>query len=314
MTERRSRGLLVQGGKVVGTFPLPPGTTNSTLPPPKVPEGTVPLHLTARSDGLAVDTSLESYSRKRWSPRRARWPQVREYDARVARLEQRQSELNAELIGLQEQLVRAEARDHEALARWVADPKGTRPLPTAPAIGLRSSELEDERDALTTAMRHTLDEKTEYVARHRSRLRKEAAAIREDAVKRLAEMIDAVDAARAEVVESLEDERWAAHYPSQEADPGTLRLAMVKGGRLISSVPELGGQIAAVQAIGLLREDAGWLSTVLKDEQRQREETDPHLTAVWEQTDEGRKAINLANKRLAAGLQPKNIRTAGWED
>ena len=84
-----TRGMLVRGGKVVATVSLPPGTRDATLPPPRTPEGTTPHHMTPRPDGLSVDTSLEAYGQRRWSPTRwhpfkTKWSSVAVFDERVA--------------------------------------------------------------------------------------------------------------------------------------------------------------------------------------------------------------------------------------
>jgi hypothetical protein len=316
MSERRARAQVVRGGRVVGTVPLPPGTKQESPPRPRVPEGTVPMHETPRPDGLVVDTSIESYSHKRWSPRwpfRNRWPEVHAFDDEVTRLEQKQAGTNAERAGLQEQLRTAEQQDREALAAWVADTSGERPLPTAPGIEQRIGELEHERDALTIAMHRVLDHKSAYVQKHRGRLILEARKARSDAVEQLGASIAAIEKARAEVVSCVEAERWAGEFPGQEADAGPLRLALLKGGRNTSAIPALTTLVVASTVFEALREDAAWMDRVLDDEQLKQVEVDPHDQAIWEQTEEGRKAINLANRRIAAGLAPRNTQAAGWE-
>lgn len=69
---------------------------------------------------------------------------------------------------------------------------------------------------------------------------------------------------------------------------------------------------AAERVLALLHEDGDWLGRVLDDEQSEQGETDPHSWAIWEESDAGRSAINLANRRIAEGLKPKNTHTAGW--
>jgi hypothetical protein len=159
-----------------------------------------------------------------------------------------------------------------------------------------------------------LDAKSDYVAKHRRRLRLEAARARGEAVANLSAAIDATESARTEVVACLEAEVWARHYPGPEADAGSLALQKVKGGRLISAIPEFRGGLVPGQLTSALREDAAWLDTVLEDEQQRRDEVDPHFAAIWETSPEGRKAISLANRWLAAGLKPRHVHRAGWGD
>jgi hypothetical protein len=323
MSERRSRGLIVRRGKgVIGTFPLPPGTKDATLPRPSVPADVVPLDQTPLPSGLAVDRSIESYAYKRWSPTRwnpfrSRWPEVHAFDERVAQLERRQADVNAELATLQEGLRTAIKDDGEALARWVADPVDTRPVPAAPQIEERIAELERERDALTLAMHHELDRKAAYVSKHRGRLRLEAEKAHNEAVAQLQAAIDKAEQARDEVVRCVEAEFWAANFPGEDADAGRLQLALMKGGRVTRAIPNLQSQTVATQLIAALREDAAWLDTVTADEERKRDELDPYREAVWEMSDEGQQAMARKakqNRERIEATKYRNTAAAGWED
>ena len=313
-----SRGLLIRRGlrvnTVMGSLALPPGTKDATLPRPPLPEGVVPLHATLRADGLAVDRSIEAAVFRRWSPfRRDRWPEVHEFDARVGRLEERHTDMNEQLVALREQLRVAETADRDALAAWLEDSSGTRPLPAAPGIEQRIGELEHERDAIETAMVNAGIAKAEYVAKHRGRLQQEAAKARKASVQKLAEAIDALEQARAAVVEDVRDERWASAFPGPDADAGNLRLAMVRGGRVVKAIPEV-GQLAAERVFATLRADSAWLDEVAAPHEQAAGEPDPHHEAIWEQTDEGRRANYLADRRVRQGLTPRNLHRAGWED
>jgi len=200
------------------------------------------------------------------------------------------------------------------LATWVAEPHGDRPSPLAPGIEPRIADLAAERDALTTAVERVLDEKERYVTKHRGRLTREAEKACARAVERLAQAISAVEEARAEAVDCVAAQRWAAEFPGERADAGSLRLEHMRGGRLSSALPDFKGLAVSVQVIEWLRDDSRWLATVLGDEQRQRDEVDPHHEAIWESSPEGRKAINLANQRIAEQTAPRNVGKAGWGD
>lgn len=310
-----SRGLIVQKRRgIVGSFPLPPGTRDGTLPRPAVPPES--MRADERPDGLAIDVDAGAYARKRWSPSRwnpfrSRWPEVAELDERVYRLEQRQADTLAELVALREQHTEAVRADESALADWVADPEGDRPLPTAPGVEQRVSELERERDALEVATRRVLDEKDRYVQANRRRLRSEAAKARADAAKHLDELIDTVAEAREQVVACVEAERWAAHFPAEDADPASLRLPLVRGGRVSRALPELRTQVAASQVLELLRHDSQWLNGATADAEPDGE-LDPDKQAIWETSDEGRAALQRKNEQVREGLAPRNVREAGW--
>lgn len=306
-----SRGEIIENGRLVGTFPLPAGTRNASLPRPQVPADTVPLDRTPRADALAVDSSIGSYALKRLSPFKKRWPEVLVFDTRVMELEQKQAGVNAELIAAQQQLTRMQETDRDRLAGWVADPSGDRPLPAAPGVAQRISDLEQERDALTTATQHVLDEKTLYVDKHRNRLVREAAKARARAVEQLQQAITAVESVRSEVVDCVAAERWAAEYPGEAADASSLRLAHMKGGRLSTALPDFRGLAVCTQVTEWLRDDCRWLSEVLKPKPGDGE-LDVKEDAVWESTDEGRAALERERQNIIRGLQPKNVRSAGW--
>jgi len=308
-----SRGELVQGGRVVGRFGVPGGSRIEPRFPPRLPEGNLPLDRTPRPDGLAVDENLRGYALKRLSPFRSRWPELLAFDERVHTLEARQARLNEELAGLRERLTEAQAADREAMARWAAGDVPVRPLPTAAAVEQLIVELTDERDGLITAAERTLDAKVEYVEEHRKRLVREAGKARKAAVTHLQDGLQAAEKARLVAVDCIRAERWAAAYPNAEADAHDLRLEHTKGGRVSNAIPELTAQTTAAQAAAWLRDDAGWLGRVLDDEQRRQAEPDPHEQAIWENTDEGRKAIALANRRLAESVAPRNVGKATWE-
>ena len=260
---RSSRGLIIKPGKgVVGTFPVPPGTSTDNQPPPTLPPGTVPFHLTPRPDGLAVDTTPGAYVQRRWSPRRRRWPEVAAFDDRVRQLEQRQAGTSESLVALREQHQTAESHDRDQLAGWVASEPGPRPLPTAPAIAEQITELEREREAIEIAVRSELDQKLAYVERHRHRLVADAAKARGEAVARFRAAIGLMAEAREEAVGAVQCELWATQYPGEGADPSSMPLAMVRGGRIVKAIPNYNSQLAAVSLLEALEADAsgstGW--------------------------------------------------------
>ena len=299
--ERRRRGRNERHQERVASpvFPVPP----IRHPRPEPPPDTIPFDQTPREDGLSVDFSLESYGRKRWRPSRwnpfrSRWAEVAEYDARVARLDERQADVSSQLAALHEQFAVQEKADRTALSLWVEDPSGERPLPVAPGIAQRIRKLEAEYDALTLAIQSVLDQKTEYVVQRRGRLSQEAAKARAEAVRELDSAIATVEEARAQAVAAVEAERWAAEFPGPDADAGALRLAMIKGGRVVKALPEFDGQIAAVQAVEILREDSDWLDRAVPAEQEQKA---ARLTFARRQSGRTRPRARLPSTASAAG-------------
>jgi hypothetical protein len=112
--------------------------------------------------------------------------------------------------------------------------------------------------------------------------------------------------------------RWITSLPNvgqpntqgEDASAISLRLFQMKGGRIPAALSDYRGLANANQVTDWLREDADWLDRVLEREQER--ELDPHEQPIWEDTEEGREAIRLANKRVAEGLKPKHVTQAGW--
>ena len=67
----------------------------------------------------------------------------------------------------------------------------------------------------------------------------------------------------------------------------------------------------ATSVLQWLLDDAAWLGAVLADEAQDRP-LDPHERAIWENSDEGRQAMALANQRIAEGLKPRAVHEAEW--
>jgi hypothetical protein len=300
--EQASQRLRARVAPILGVVP--------DVPAPDV----VPLHQTPRPDGLAVDTSIASYAFKRWSPFRKRWPDVLAFDERVRELEHQQAAVNQKLVEAHEELAAAEAADQELLATWVANPSGTRPQPEAPGAELRIRDLEREREALELAVRRVLDDKSDFVAQHRARLIREARKATAKAVKQLHEKVEAVEQARAEAVDCVVAQHWAKHFPGEDANAGSLRLALIKGGRVVKALNGYLGQIVSTQALELLREDADWIGRVLEPKEDDGELDVLGGDPFWEQSPEGREAVVRANKKAAEMLQPRHTRVAGWGD
>ena len=308
-----SRGLIIRPGKgVVNTFPVPEGTRLDIPPAPTLPPGTVPFHLTPRPDGLAVDTSPGAYLRRRWSPRRRRWPAVSAFDDRVRQLEQRHAGTAENLVMLREQHQAAEARDRDELAAWIATEHGPRPVATAPALAEQIVELEREREAIDTAVRSELDQKLAYVEKHRGRLVSEAAKARAEMVERFRTAIGALAEAREEAVAAVQCELWAVEYPGEKADPSAMPLQLVRGGRVVKAIPNYVNALAMVSMVEALQSDAEWLDGVAAA-RIEEGELDPAREAIWEQSEEGQAALNRRRKRdrerVLGGMGPRT----GWE-
>ena len=169
--------------------------------------------------GLPADlVATERSALRRFSPRRNRWVAVAEFDARVLELEQRQLAATATSQQLHEQEATAPAQDAARLAAWELDGReGPRPDPELPRIRERIAAVRAEWDGLVQAIAQVLDEKAEYVERHRKRLVRDADKATFEARARYLEAIDAVAAAREELADLRASALWAALYVPRPA-------------------------------------------------------------------------------------------------
>lgn len=147
------------------------------------------------------------------SPVRNRWPDIGKFDGQVNELEQRRAQLVTDLQAVRLQVVGAIDADKQALADWTLA-GGRRPEPSAPKLQRRVHDLEAELEAAAVAIERVLTEKVDYVARHRSRLIKEAEKATRDAHARYAALIAELDAAREELRDARQSVLWAELHPS----------------------------------------------------------------------------------------------------
>jgi hypothetical protein len=250
---------------------------------------------------------------RRFSPRKS-WPEVRAIDAKLTQLDHQRTELGEKIARLDAAVSYAKLADRRAVADWqLAGAKGERPSATVPALVAELEQARADVESCAIAEDSILREKVEFVQKHRGRLTKDAAKDSGDAVKRLLDAIAAVEQAREEAITALQAERWAHEYPGEDANPSSLRLEHMKGGRLSKTMPEVRTLTVAESVLSWLRDDAAWLGSVLADQQAKRP-LDPHEQSIWEDSEEGREAMALANKRVAEGLKPRAVRQAEWFD
>ena len=276
---------------------LPPAPTPTSLPP------------------RLLDDSRHSVL-KRFSPVRNRWPEVAEFDRRVEELEQRQASLTDELQALSEQHRASVIADKQTLAEWVASENGKRPEPTASATEQRISELEANRDALSTAVLCVLDEKAAFVVKHRRRLQRDAAKATEQAAARYEHLLSELEAARTEALEARRSQLWADLYPS-ELVTQDVESRLLLGGLRVKEIPWTKDRIEIEQVLALLRADAEWTRQAQTPAQRaELSGTDPRLegAATWADSPEGeelrRQEAREARERIKKAQQAGD----GWEE
>jgi hypothetical protein len=205
---------------------------------------------------------------KRLSPLRDRWPEVRKFDERVAALEMRQAAVAEELRQLQDRARLAPDADAARLAEWeLGDREGDRPRPSLPGIEATIKRLRDEWEGLSHAVARVLDEKADYVEKHRGRLQGQAKDAVDEAAQRYIDLIDQLAAAREELRACRREEVLAILYPRQEAmsEPpdsiaGARKRPLERAG--------IHQAIAPDRLLNVLREDVRWLTEAATPEQR----------------------------------------------
>jgi hypothetical protein len=249
---------------------------------------------------------------RRLSPRKS-WPEVVAIDEKLDRIDKQRVGLGERIGRLDQAISEARREDQQSLATWqLAGAEGKRPFPKAPALEAELEQVRSDLDATAIAEDRILREKTEFVERHRKRLISDAAKVRSRAVKNLQDAITVVEQAREEATTALQTERWAREFPGELANPSTLSVDFLKGGRLSKAMPEVRTLTVATSVLEWLRDDAAWINSALADAAERP--LDPHEQSVWEEAPEGREAIALANKRVRLGLEPRAVRQAEWFD
>jgi hypothetical protein len=250
---------------------------------------------------------------RRLSPQKS-WPEVVAFDERLDALDVRRMELGKRLAELEQEKRDAEFADKRALADWqVGGAKGERPAAKVPAIEAEIKQVQSEIDASVMAEDTILGEKKEFVDKHRKRLVSDAGKDVARAVQGLRQAIEAVDTARGKVIEAVEAQAWAKNFPSEDANATSLGLQLMRGGRTSKAIPELKSVTTHASVIAYQLDDAAWFDKLLADLEEDRP-LDPHERAIWENTEEGRKAMALANERVALQMQPRDVREAAWDN
>jgi hypothetical protein len=109
-------------------------------------------------------------------PRRSLWPELEEFNQRVAELQGRQLSVEQRMRALHDQRVNAPSVDAQAAADWeVSDRKGPRPEPSVERIDTAIADAARERDGLLAAVDRALEDRGRFVERHRTRLANVAA-------------------------------------------------------------------------------------------------------------------------------------------
>ena len=248
-----------------------------------------------------VPTETELSMMRRLSPGRSRWPAVDAFDDRANELGGRAAALVEELLALEERLRKAHEADREALTAWqLDDGKRRRPEPTAPAIEQEIEEKRADRDAALEAQGKVFEDKQQFVERHRTKLVREADRATTEAHKRYLGAIQALEQARAELVDSRLGAIWAALFPGPLASSQPPVHALACGLRKpVERTMGLTAQVSAPGLIEALRSDADVLREAMTKEQAlELGAADPQQNAAtWAATPEGQEQLRNERKQ-----------------
>jgi chromosome segregation protein len=253
-------------------------------------------------------SGLEQSFWARISPRRNRWPELREIDERLEQFDRRQEELRVTLIELRGRRERADAEYADELAVWMAaGEQEQKPVSEARALEEAIAEAEAEHAAIDTLRTGVLEERIAFVERHRKRLVRDAEREAEQARARYLEAVDMLAQAREDLIGLRETAVWASLYPSETLASMAPSHALVGGRRRESEqhLPGVKGELPAHAVLALLRSDAEYLATVSTVEQAagMRGVTTAELTtreAMWAGSDADLARQNREKERLLA--------------
>jgi len=255
--------------------------------------------------GMPIDlATAETNALRRHSPRRNRWPELREIDDRVADLELRQGTAAQQLRALREQHANAPTVDADRLATWELDGrKGSRPQSSRPALETEIGEVELEVAGLEAAAGRELEAKAAFVEKHRARLVKDADRATAEAHERVIELVDELEAARTALVELRSSALWAAIYPDEPAARGPREVLLAGGlAKPIKSVLGIDVALETSRVLQALRADADYWRSAATPEQRAAmlgvSDTDRAGGATWSTTPAGI-AAERADKEAA---------------
>ena len=214
---------------------------------------------------LKALASQEQSALLRIGPRRNRWRDLFEYEERLAELEQRRTALLEEISALNLQLQEEPGRHTAALARWMQEgERGDRPVSRVPEFEAAVGDRQAEYEAAGLTYDQLLRQRAEHVVSNRGRFASDVRKAKEKAQAEYVRLVDALEAARQELLELRSTEVWCGLFPSEllQNEPNTQTLV---GGRKAMQEPLLPGVQAGLIArnvFELLRADVRFCSDV----------------------------------------------------
>jgi len=205
----------------------------------------------------------------RFNPTRSRWPELREFDQQLARIDEQQVRANEKVAALLERRRLAPEAHSRVLADWLADEKGARPEAETVALTEQIEAAQDEHKALELLRERILGERVGFVTKRRRRLVKDADRATESARDRYLSLVGQLEQAREELVARRQTAVWAACFPSEAlaAQPDTHHLCAGLRKPVEAALPGLRLALPAPAVLEILRSDAAHLATASTIEQ-----------------------------------------------
>ncbi len=260
----------------------------------------------ARIERIRRELSAEETSwLARLMPRRSPWPELVEFDEKIAALDAAQAAASADIQRLEAEVRDAGDHDLAVLASWHAagaeGKRGQRPEATVPGIHEQLEQRQADRDALAEAATAAIADKAVFVERNRKRLVQRADTLVAKDHARMLALIDELEQVRGDLLADRETALWARLYPNAEAAADVPRSLVLGLAQPMKAAIGQSVQLSADRIFELLRVDAGLISEAISREQKiavhGADKTDAR-SAVWVQTDEG-VARDRAEKREA---------------
>jgi hypothetical protein len=259
-------------------------------------------------------SGLEQSMLARISPRhRNRWPELLAIDERIADFDRRQEELRVALVDLRGRRELADAAYAGALAEWMANGQSeSRPVSEAKALDEAIVEAEAEYTAIDELRDRVLEERIDFIGKHRKRLVRDADRATEKARARYDELVDELAQVREELIQHRQTSVWAAAIFPHQSLVSLPPCDALLGGRLRATeehLPGLKRELPAHSVFALLHADADYCASVATVEQAAAiEGVSPSVLrssdAIWERSPEHeerqRREKEAAMKRYAS--------------
>jgi len=201
---------------------------------------------------------------------RNRWPELVRLEERIAEFDQRQEDVRTKLRELHERRGRAETDHAAAFAEWLhTDQVGAKPVSEAAELEAGIIEGNAELAALDNLRDRVLEEKIDFVRKHRKRLVQDAEQATGEARERYLRLVDELAQVREELIGLRTTTVWAQVFPSETLASQPPHAALM-GGRLNEQeqhLPGLKRELPVYALLALLRADADYFSTVSTIEQ-----------------------------------------------